>query len=45
MYGQLTRAEMAKMIVNYASEVLGKTPDTSVVCNFTDIAYQTTEMK
>jgi hypothetical protein len=38
MYGKITRAEMAKMLSVYAMEVLGMKPDTSKVCNFTDIA-------
>ena len=45
MYGSLIRAHMAKMMVNYATEVLGKTPDTSATCNFTDVANQSDELK
>ena len=45
MYGNLIRAHMAKMMVNYAKNVLGKTPDTSLPCNFTDVANQSTELK
>ncbi len=45
MYGSLIRSHMAKMMVNYAKNVLGKTPDTSLSCNFTDIANQSTELK
>ena len=37
MYGAITRAEMAKMLSVYAKEVLGKTPDTSKACTFSDI--------
>ena len=37
MYGAITRAEMAKMLSVYATEVLGNTPDTSKACTFTDI--------
>lgn len=37
MYGNITRAEMAKMLSVYATEVLGLTPDTSKACTFTDI--------
>ena len=36
MYGAITRAEMAKMLSVYATEVLGMTPDTSAACRFTD---------
>ena len=45
MYGNLIRSHMAKMMVNYAKEVLGKTPDTSLACNFTDVAWESTELK
>ncbi|MEI8091118.1 MAG: hypothetical protein WCG98_02475 [bacterium] len=45
MYGTLIRSHMAKMMVNYAKEVLGKTADTSVVCDFNDVANQTEEMQ
>ena len=37
MYGAITRSEMAKMLSVYSTEVLGKTPDTSAACTFTDI--------
>ena len=37
MYGAITRAEMAKMLSVYSTEVLGNTPDTSAACTFTDI--------
>ena len=37
MYGAITRAEMAKMLSVYATEVLKNTPDTSKACTFTDI--------
>ena len=37
MYWAITRAQMAKMLSVYATEVLGETPDTSKACNFTDI--------
>jgi hypothetical protein len=36
MYGNITRAELAKMLSNWAMNVKGLTPDTSAVCNFTD---------
>ncbi len=45
MYGSLIRSHMAKMMVNYAKEVLGQTPDTSIVCEFTDIANQSEELQ
>jgi hypothetical protein len=45
MYGSLIRAHMAKMLVNYAKEVLGATPDTSLPCNFTDIGAQSQELQ
>ena len=45
MYGSLLRSHMAKMMVNYAKEVKGLTADTSLACNFTDVANQTDEMK
>ncbi len=41
----LTRATMAKMIVNYAINVLGKTLNTWAVCTFTDTTGQSTEMQ
>ena len=45
MYGSLIRSHMAKMMVNYAVEVLGQTPDTSLACEFTDIANQSDELR
>ena len=45
IYGSLIRSHMAKMIVNYAKEVLNITPDTSLPCVFTDISNQSTELK
>ena len=36
---------MAKMMVNYAETVLGKTADASLPCSFTDIADQSSELK
>jgi hypothetical protein len=41
----LTRASMAKMIVNYAVNVLGKAVDSWVVCTFADMTGQSTEMQ
>jgi hypothetical protein len=37
MYGAITRAELAKMLANWAKDK-GQTPDTTAVCNFTDTA-------
>ena len=37
MYGNITRAEMAKMLSVYAEEVLGATADEAKTCNFSDI--------
>ena len=34
MNGYITRAEMAKMITNYAKNILWKTPDTTKSCLF-----------
>lgn len=45
MDGNLTRAHMAKMIVNFAIKVLGLKPDTTRICEFTDIDDQSTELK
>lgn len=45
MYGSLIRVHMAKMMVNYAKQVLGKTPDNLLPCNFADVADQTTELQ
>lgn len=41
----LSRVTMAKMMVNYAINVLAKTLDTSAVCSFTDMATQSEEMQ
>lgn len=45
MYGSLKRSHMAKMMSNYATEVLGKAPDTSKTCSFTDVSNETEEMQ
>ena len=37
MYTKLTRWELAKMLTNYAENVLGKAPNNSIKCSFTDI--------
>jgi hypothetical protein len=43
--GALTRAHMAKMFVEFARGVLGRTPDTTKVCNFPDMATQDADMQ
>jgi len=45
MFGSLIRSNMAKMMVNYAKEVKGLKADTTLACNFTDVANQTEEMQ
>ena len=45
MFGSLIRSHMAKMMVNYAKEVLNRTPDTSLTCEFTDVANQSDELR
>ena len=45
MFGSLIRAHMAKMMSNYAVEVLGLTPDTSMDCDYSDMSNQTVEMQ
>ena len=37
MNGNITRAEMAKMIANYAENVLGQKPNTTKECSFSDV--------
>lgn len=44
MSDQLTRAEAAKMISNYAMDVLGKKPNKSLGCFFSDIVGITNEL-
>ena len=41
----IIRSQMAKMISNFAINVLEKTPDTSKSCIFGDVSKQTEEMK
>lgn len=43
--GKLLRSHMAKMMVGYAINVLGKKPDKNVKCAFTDIAGESSEMQ
>ncbi len=45
MEGMLTRAHMAKMMVNYAINVLDKTPNTWLVCSFADISNQSSDIQ
>jgi len=45
MTGSLARSHMAKMIANYAINVLHQTPNTSLVCSFGDLSGQTAEMQ
>jgi hypothetical protein len=40
MYGNLTRAQAAKMLSQFAIQVLGKTPDTTKSCAYPDIQGQ-----
>ena len=43
--GSLIRAHMAKMMVNYAINVLDRVPDDSLICVFTDTDDQSTEIQ
>lgn len=45
MDGLLRRDEAAKMMSNYAMHVLGKTPDNSKACDFSDMADESNEMQ
>lgn len=45
MNGKLIRSHMAKMMSNYATEVLHLVPNTGKVCLFDDISWQTEELK
>ncbi len=45
MTGTLQRSHLAKMIVNYATQVLDRQADTSKTCNFSDTSDQTTELR
>lgn len=45
MTGILIRAHLAKMMSEYATKVVGLTPDTSRKCNFSDMQNQTEEFK
>jgi subtilisin family serine protease len=45
MTWDLIRSHMAKMMVNYAINVLKKTPNTSLTCTFSDIENETEELQ
>ena len=45
MTGILIRAHLAKMMSEYATKVVGLTPDTTRKCNFSDMQNQTEEFK
>jgi hypothetical protein len=45
MMWSLLRKHMAKMIVNYAINIIWKIPDDSVNCNFVDMDYEDSEMQ
>ncbi|MCF7835140.1 alpha/beta hydrolase fold domain-containing protein [Candidatus Gracilibacteria bacterium] len=45
MYGNLQRSHMAKMVANYATDVLGLVPDTGKICEFSDIDNESDELK
>jgi len=45
MYGNLIRSHMAKMMVEYAKNVLGIQADYTQPCGFMDIAHQSTELQ
>ena len=40
MYGKLNRIAMAKMLSQYAINILGKTPDTNKECKFGDVSAE-----
>lgn len=44
-YGKLTRSDMAKMMVNYAKNVLGKQANINIPCGFVDIQDQSAELQ
>ncbi|MEI6426281.1 MAG: hypothetical protein WCO66_02905 [Candidatus Absconditabacteria bacterium] len=45
MEGDLIREHLAKMISNYAINVLGKKPDPKAVCEFSDISNESNELQ
>jgi len=44
-YGPVIRKEFAKMISNYAVNVMGMTPDTTLQCEFNDMVGEDAEMQ
>lgn len=45
MYGFLVRSDMAEIMVNYDTKVLGQIPNTGLICNFTDMDNESSEIK
>ncbi len=45
MYGAVTRAQLAKMLSNWAMNVRGLTPDESLACEFNDVASVQGDLK
>ena len=45
MGGQLIRSHLAKMISNFAINLGGRTPDTSLDCDFVDVSHQSEELQ
>lgn len=45
IWGTLIRSHMAKMMSTFAIQFAGLTPDTSLACEFDDVANQSSEMK
>lgn len=45
MGGVLIRSHMAKIMVNYAINILGRTVNTWVMCDFKDVQHESSEMK
>ena len=43
--GKVIRSHMAKMITEFAIRVLGKQPNTKLICSFSDTANESAEMK
>ena len=45
MWGPLLRSHLAKMISNFAINIGGRTPDTSLDCDFVDVSHQSEELQ
>jgi hypothetical protein len=45
MYGPVIRKHLAKFLSMFAIQVLGMTPDTTRVCEFTDMGDESFEMQ